>query len=222
MQGRGSFQNSTQRCSVLARLQYRIVFCWQITKFIYWGSLLNAYFLPTFLLENLNVYFSTLNASSLQGALTYPLLEVFAVLWRKKEKLRQWRMLWLNFTQGLIQLWKKHCFLHGQLSEVTFKDYLIQCHSQRGIDTYVRWGSLWHYWAESQKLLRMEILCLSEPCHLKLLFWLTNYCPVWIFIFQALKRCNFHCIIQPIFSLWAGIAVEPLYIWKVLVPYLSS
>lgn len=59
---------------------------------------------------NLNVYFSTLNASSLQGAPTYPLLQVFAVLWRKKERLRQWRMLWSNFSQGLTQPWKKHCF----------------------------------------------------------------------------------------------------------------
>lgn len=32
------------------------------------------------------------------------------VLWRKKERLRQWRMFWLNFNQGLTQLWKNTAF----------------------------------------------------------------------------------------------------------------
>lgn len=97
---------------------------------------------------NLNVYFSTLNASSLQGAPTYPLLQVFAVLWRKKERLRQWRMQWSNFSQGLTQPWKKHCFCMDSCqkqkqpskvtsSSVTPKDVLT--HRWDGVQ-YDIWG----------------------------------------------------------------------------------
>lgn len=63
-------------------------------------SSLQCIFLPTFLLENLNIYFFSLNAASLQAAPTYPLFQVFAVLWRKKERLRHWRMFWFNSNRG--------------------------------------------------------------------------------------------------------------------------
>jgi len=79
MQERGNFQNSAQRQCVLSHLQVLADGKPSPSSGVVRRSL-QCIFLPTFLLEDLNVHFSSLNAASLQAALIDPLFQVFAVL----------------------------------------------------------------------------------------------------------------------------------------------
>lgn len=71
-----------------------------------------------------------------------PIVTGFCWFVKEEGKAQTMEDVLIKLQSGLDSALKEHCFLRGQLSEATFKGYLIQCQSQRGIDTYVRWDSL--------------------------------------------------------------------------------
>lgn len=71
-----------------------------------------------------------------------PIVTGFCCFVKEEGKAQTMEDVLIKLQSGLDSALKEHCFLCGQLSEATFKGYLIQCHSQRGVDTYVRWDSL--------------------------------------------------------------------------------
>lgn len=169
MQDRGNFQNISQRwyCHTFST---ELVFADGLpsssTGLVYSMHIFTN--IPVRKLERVFLYFECF---FIARSPHLPIVTGFCCFVKEEGKAQTMENVLIKLQSGLDSALKEHCFLCGQLSEATFKGYLIQCHSQRGVDTYVRWDSLWHYWAEFQKLLRMEILCLSEPCHVKLLLW---------------------------------------------------
>lgn len=67
-------------------------------------SSLQCILLPTFLLENLNIYFCSFNAASLQAA---PILPFIPGFWCFVKEGKAQRMFWFNSSQGSLLLWKK-------------------------------------------------------------------------------------------------------------------